>query len=88
MVTYSSGWSGDFSGAENPVIITMDSDKNITANFVQVPTFTLTTNSTNGTITLNPSGGTYNIRTVVTIEVMPDLGYIFTGWSGDLTGTR
>ena len=29
-----SNWSGDASGNTNPLIITMDSDKNITANFV------------------------------------------------------
>jgi uncharacterized repeat protein (TIGR02543 family) len=28
-----SGWSGDISGSDNPVTITMDSDKNVTAQF-------------------------------------------------------
>ena len=31
-----SGWSGDASGTTNPITITMDSDKSITANFTEV----------------------------------------------------
>jgi uncharacterized repeat protein (TIGR02543 family) len=31
------GWSGDASGAANPIDITMDADINITANFSQIP---------------------------------------------------
>ena len=29
-----SNWSGDLSGTDNPVIITMDSDKSVQANFL------------------------------------------------------
>ena len=82
-----SGWSGDLNGTENPVTITIDQDKNITANFSAVNTYSLTVNSENGVVTLDPSGGTYNEGTVVTIQVNPNLGYLFTSWSGDLTGT-
>ena len=82
-----SSWSGDLSGSTNPVTITMDSDMNVTANFTAVPTFTLTTNAANGTVVLDPAGGTYNEGTVVTIRVNPDLGYVFSNWSGDLTGS-
>jgi len=32
-----SGWSGDASGITNPITITMDEDKSITANFTQIP---------------------------------------------------
>jgi len=34
-------WSGDLSGNTNPTNITMDSDKNVTANFAEVTTATL-----------------------------------------------
>jgi len=32
-----SGWSGDTSGTKNPITITMDSDKSVTANFTAIP---------------------------------------------------
>lgn len=31
------GWGGDASGASNPASLTMDGDKTVTANFIQVP---------------------------------------------------
>ena len=34
------GWSGDLTGSNNPVTITMDGDKNITATFTEVVTIT------------------------------------------------
>ena len=83
-----SGWSGDFSGSENPVTITIDEDKSIIANFISVPTYGLTINVENGTVSLDPPGGVYNEGTVVKITLNPDLGYLFTGWSGDLTGSE
>lgn len=81
-----SGWSGDLSGSENPVKITMAADKNITANFISVTTYTLTTNAENGAVLLDPDGGTYNEGTVVTLTAIADLGYKFSNWSGDLSG--
>lgn len=81
-----SGWSGDLSGSGNPASILIDSDKNVTANFTSVPTYTLSVNAENGTVVLDPSGGVYNEGTVVTLTVTPDLGYIFSGWSGDFSG--
>jgi uncharacterized repeat protein (TIGR02543 family) len=41
----------------------------------------------NGTVTLDPAGGTYDYGTVVTLTATPATGYTFTGWSGDLSGT-
>jgi hypothetical protein len=55
--------------------------------FAQVPTFTLTTIATNGTVTLNPAGGTYNSGTVVTVTATPNSGYKFSSWNGNLSGT-
>ncbi|MBI5476171.1 MAG: InlB B-repeat-containing protein, partial [Ignavibacteriales bacterium] len=79
-------WSGDLSGSANPTTITMDANKNVTANFA-INTYTLTINATNGSVTLNPSGGTYNHGTTVQLTPAPDPGYQFSSWSGDLTGT-
>jgi PKD repeat protein len=50
--------------------------------------YTLTTNTAGqGSITLNPSGGTYNEGTVVTVTANPSSGWQFDNWSGDLSGS-
>jgi uncharacterized repeat protein (TIGR02543 family) len=52
------------------------------------PQYTLTTNTVgNGSIALNPAGGTYDAGTVVTLTAAPDSGWQFDGWSGDLSGS-
>jgi hypothetical protein len=83
-------WSGDLSGTANPTTITMDSNKSVTANFSQlpVPDYTLTVTTVGqGSVTLDPPGGTYPEGTVVTLTATPDSGWQFDNWSGDLTGT-
>jgi len=39
-----------------------------------------------GSVTLDPSGGVYNEGEVVTLAAIPNSGYIFDRWEGDLTG--
>jgi uncharacterized repeat protein (TIGR02543 family) len=46
-----------------------------------------TTTVGNGTISLDPPGGTYPDGTVVTATATPDTGWEFTGWSGGAAGT-
>ncbi len=78
-------WTGDLSGVTNPANLLVNGDKSIIANFIEE--YTLTTNVTgNGTITLDPSGGVYPEGTTVTVTANPDTGWIFDGWSGDLSG--
>ncbi|MCP5105012.1 MAG: PKD domain-containing protein [bacterium] len=84
------GWSGDLSGSTNPTTITMDADKTVTATFTEIVVvqYTLTTNTVgNGSITLNPPGGTYDDGTVVTVTAAADSGWQFDNWSGDLSGS-
>jgi len=82
------GWSGGVTSTANPITFTMDSDKNILANF-SIIQHSLTINATNGTVTrnINPTNGTYDNGTVVGLTAVPDAGYQFDGWSGDVTGT-
>ena len=82
------GWSGDASGTTNPLSITMDENKSVTAIFSPIQ-HTLTTSATNGTITadLAPINGTYDYGTVVELTATPATGYQFDGWSGDASGT-
>jgi uncharacterized repeat protein (TIGR02543 family) len=84
------GWSGDLTGTTNPTTITMNSNKSVTATFSQlpVPDYTLTVNIVGqGSVALNPPGGTYPQGTGVCMTATPDTGWQFDGWSGDLTGT-
>ncbi|MCP4541679.1 MAG: DUF11 domain-containing protein [Chloroflexi bacterium] len=84
------GWSGASSGTTNPVTLTMDSDKTVTATFdllPTVPTYTLTvivSPTMSGSVTLNPPGRVYAENTVVTMTAVPANGYEFVAWSGDL----
>jgi len=79
------GWSGDISGDSSPVTITMDSSKSITATFLSH--FILTTSTVgDGTLSINPPGGTYIDGTTVELSANPEADWIFDSWSGDLTG--
>jgi hypothetical protein len=80
-------WSGDVSGNANPITITMDGDKTVSANFEEVPVYDLFLNATNGSIALSPPGGRYNSLQVLIVEAIPDDGYKFKVWDDDLSGT-
>jgi uncharacterized repeat protein (TIGR02543 family) len=86
----SSTWSGGMpdpfgSGSQSSYLYS------IYANYTPggTPTqYTLTTNTVGqGSISLNPSGGTYDAGTVVTVTATPNSGWQFDGWSGDLSGS-
>jgi uncharacterized repeat protein (TIGR02543 family) len=79
------GWTGDLSGRQNPITITMDADKSVGATFIPVYTLSTSVNG-NGSISIDPSGGTYNEGTVVTLTAKPDADHEFVNWSGDATG--
>ncbi len=80
------GWSGDATGTSPSVSVTMSGNKTVTANF-QLIKYSLTVTATpaaGGTVS---GAGSYNSGDVVTVKATPATGYIFTGWSGDATGT-
>jgi pectate lyase len=81
-------WSGDLTGADNPVQVVMDANKNITANFSVVNTYTLTVNTNGiGEVFLDPPGGVYSEGTIVTLTANSVLVSTFQGWSGNLSGS-
>lgn len=83
------GWSGDLSGKQSPVNITMNEDEAITATFVQVPPYTLTVSVVgNGAVTVTPSAATYLNGTVVTLTALPSVNWALMNWTGDLTGQQ
>src|SRR5439155_1042165 len=80
-------WSGDASGTANPLSVTMDANKNITATFA-INTYTLSlTTIGNGTASKSPDQPTYNHGTVVQLTATPNAGQSFVGWTGDASGT-
>ncbi|MBA4147735.1 MAG: hypothetical protein H0X66_06435 [Verrucomicrobia bacterium] len=87
------GWSGAATGTNNPIQITMNGDKTITATFA--PAFTLTANLT---VNVNPSSAgvvyatppslwnSYPAGTVVTLTAQPEGTNVFAAWYGDVSG--
>ncbi len=50
--------------------------------------YTISTDTTGvGTITLSPSGGSYDYNATVTATANPGAGYVFSNWSGDVGGS-
>src|SRR5580765_1023074 len=79
------GWFGDASGTTNPLTVTMDSDKNISAQFLTYSLVTDATPSGTGTIARNPDQTSYAPGTQVTLTALGS--YTFLGWSGDASGS-
>ena len=74
------GWTGTVTSTDNPLTITVDGNKNVTANFAKKQyTLTVLTNDENkGAVT---GAGTYDYGTVVTIAAIAQPGYKLLYWS-------
>jgi parallel beta-helix repeat protein len=79
-------WSGAVTGTGNPVGVAMTSDKSITANFVQLPTLTVSV-SGSGSVLKTPDQPYYALGTPVSLTAVPGVSWAFAGWSGDTNGT-
>ncbi len=81
------GWSGDTSGATNPLTIIMTRSRSVTATF-QIDTYVLTAGVTgSGSVVKTPDLPAYDAGAVVQLAVVPATGWHFTGWSGAVSGT-
>ncbi|MFC1937825.1 leucine-rich repeat domain-containing protein, partial [Chloroflexota bacterium] len=80
-----SHWSGDASGTSPLTTITMDTNKDVTANFSQI-TYNLTVGSTDGGSVTTPGEGTftYNAGDVVNLVAAPATNFAFVNWTGDV----
>lgn len=81
-------WSGDASGSSNPLYVFMDRNKSIVANFTRAR-YTLSVAaqpSTGGAV--SPSGGSFSFGETVSIRAITSGDYLFTGWSGDVSGSE
>jgi len=84
-----SGWTGDVPEGhenDNPVTITIDGDKSITANFIRQYTLTIIA-GTGGTTDPAPGSYDYDSGTLVSVTATASSGYQFSSWSGDASGT-
>jgi uncharacterized repeat protein (TIGR02543 family) len=88
------GWSGDITGDQNPTTILVDSEKEITAQFVSIPgqhCLSITANDS-GIILVDgveyrpPFSVACDDGATVTLEARPREGHVFVCWSGDITG--
>jgi hypothetical protein len=91
------GWSGDCSGTSSTCMLTMDSAKTVTATFDLIQRSLAVTKSGTGmgTVTSSPAGincgvdcsEAYPHGTAVTLTASAGANSVFTGWSGDCSGT-
>ncbi|MBS3817338.1 MAG: hypothetical protein KGY76_07230 [Candidatus Thermoplasmatota archaeon] len=82
---YFENWTGDYQGPEDEVNITMDSDKDITANFEEGEYYNLTVNvDGEGSVARDPDQELYEEGTEVALTASPSDGWYFDGWTGDL----
>ncbi len=85
-------WTLDFNPSSamdlrsNPLVVTMDSTKTLTAMCV-INEYPLTVEAQNGSVVKSPDQETYAHGTTVTLTATPAVGYRFTGWSGSVTST-
>ena len=78
-------WSGNLSGSAISQTLTITGNQAITATFTQQSYTVTTTASGNGSVVLNPQQATYVYGDAILAEALPDPGYTFQGWSGDLS---
>jgi uncharacterized repeat protein (TIGR02543 family) len=78
-------WTGDASGAINPITLNMNAAKNITANFVKLYSLTTMVNPA-GAGSVSPGSGSFDESANVTLVATPAAGYRFDKWTGDASG--
>jgi hypothetical protein len=83
-------WTGDTANIANTIAasttVTIYGNYSIQANFVKDQNDLNISSTLGGTVTVPGEAGpyTYDYDTVVTITAVADLGYHFTGWTGDI----
>jgi len=86
------GWSGASTSTTNPHVITMDSDKELTAIFEAIPvtyyTLQIEINPSVGGNVSRDRDGVYSGGTKVIVTAEPADGYKFVNWSGALNSAN
>lgn len=84
------GWNGDASGADNPLTLTMDSHKEVIAQFQALPeqyVLTVTKEGT-GSVFIDPNQSEHEAGTSVTLQAVPGAGFGLLEWQGDRIGAE
>ena len=80
LLTFNLTVTGDYESSVDTVEVFVED--------VAVVQYTLTVNITGqGSVSLNPAGGTYDEGTNVTLTAIPSSGLEFSCWTGDATGS-
>ncbi|MCJ7812772.1 InlB B-repeat-containing protein, partial [bacterium] len=82
-----SHWSGDVSGSAVPLILTMNGNMTITANFGHSLTIQLEP-SEGGSIQKTPSKSVYQHGETVTIRAISNQTFVFNHWDEDVNNTQ
>jgi len=77
-------WGGDINTISNPVIIAINSDKNITAVFIKIYTLNITIQPAGGG-TVSSGNNTYDEWTRITLTATAAAGYRFDHWEGGIS---
>jgi len=81
-------WAGNLTGPLNPTTITIEGNTSLIANFTITSGYTLTISIEGlGNVTRDPDQTNYSFGQVVTLTAIPDTGWNFDHWTGDLTGS-
>jgi uncharacterized repeat protein (TIGR02543 family) len=81
-------WSGDASGSSPVTTVTMTGDKSVVAHFTSNQ-YTLTVIiDGQGTVVKVPNQTTYPYNSIVELTAIADENWVFSSWSGDLSGTQ
>jgi DNA-binding beta-propeller fold protein YncE len=83
---YFSHWNGDAGGSDNPLQVTVDATKSITATFKPWPGITVNIDGP-GAVTKNPDQPDYAPGSTVELTATPDNEATFSHWSGDASGS-
>lgn len=79
-------WTGGATGSDNPMVISMDADTTVTANFEEIPIYALVVDAGAGSATQDPLGTEFDDGTTITVEATPPVGYSFDVWTGAPAG--
>jgi len=81
-------WSGDISSSDNPESITMDSNKSVTAHFIQNQYVLNVSIVGNGTVVKEPDQTFYVYGDIVNLTCLPESGWIFDHWEGNISSNE